>query len=103
MAGHEKTLPSAWVAALMTAHSTDPTLAQFEVAPVATTPGGPSPFPSQVAAARRALKCPTLRGLERATRDSLTPRSFLSNVFHAFGRTTMRIPSDPVVAEKRLC
>lgn len=101
--GHEKTTPAAWVAAAMTASNTHPTLAQFRVPPSRTTPGGKDPFPVQLAAARRALQCGELRGLLRATTAPLSPGTFLSNIVHAFSRTALRIPPNPVEAERRFC
>ncbi len=102
--GHEKGLPSVWAAAVMSAPDTNPRESQFVATqPSKTTPGGPSPFAEQLRAARRALQCPALRDLQRSTTRRLSVGAFMSNVIHSFSRTTLRIPSDPVVAEQRLC
>jgi len=54
-------------------------------------------------AARRALTCGPIPGLLEAVDAKLTPGRVLSNIWHSVGYTTMRIPSDPVVAEQKWC
>ena len=64
--------------------------------------GGPSTDP-KVVAARHALTCnPGARLLESVDGD-LTPGRFLSNIWHSVGNTFMKVPSDPVVAEREWC
>ena len=81
--GHEKTLLSPWFVARYGA----PTI----------------PEDPQVTAARHALECGPLKGLLDAARAPLTFRQFFHNMAHAFEYTRLRIPSDPYVAEERLC
>ena len=54
-------------------------------------------------AARRALTCGPVRELLAAVNAKMTPGRFLSNIWHSVSYTTLRIPSDPVVAERRWC
>ncbi|MFE9390584.1 hypothetical protein [Streptomyces sp. NPDC006784] len=87
-AGHEKPLNRAWVLADLTA------------------PGAPVPRgvdPRRVRAARHALTCGPLPDLLDSTRAPLTPDRFWSNLRGSWSRTTLRIPPDPLVAERRLC
>ncbi|WP_431983426.1 hypothetical protein [Streptomyces qinglanensis] len=87
-AGHEKPLNRAWILADLTA------------------PGAPVPRgvdPRRVRAARHALTCGPLPDLLDSTRAPLTPGRFWSNLRGSWSRTTLRIPPDPLVAERRLC
>ncbi|WP_432069005.1 hypothetical protein [Streptomyces sp. AA1529] len=87
-AGHEKPLNRAWILADLTA------------------PGAPVPRgvdPRRVRAARHALTCGPLPDLLDSTRAPLTPGRFWSNLRGSWARTTLRIPPDPLVAERRLC
>jgi arabinofuranosyltransferase len=87
--GHEKSLSNAWVLARWSAGSaaTDPTWVED----------------GSVTAARRALACAPLERLERATRAPLSLGLFAENLGNAFRLQWLRIPSDPAVAEARLC
>ncbi len=87
-AGHEKPLDRAWVLADLTA------------------PGAPVPYgvdPRRVAAARHALACGPLPELRASTRAPLTPARFLDNLAGAWERTHLRIPADPLDAERAVC
>jgi arabinofuranosyltransferase len=87
-AGHEKPLDRAWVLADLTA------------------PGAPVPYgvdPRRVAAARHALACGPLPELRASTRAPLTPARFLANLTGAWERTHLRIPADPLAAERAVC
>jgi arabinofuranosyltransferase len=86
--GHEKSLPLAWV------------IARFGD-PAAPVPGGVSP--SDVEAARRALRCGALHDLEVATTAPLTPSRFVRNIRLAIQLRAFRFPSDPNAAEARFC
>ncbi len=55
------------------------------------------------AIARRALTCGPIPGLLRAVDAPLTPARFLSNIWHSFGYTTLKIPDSPEVAEREWC
>jgi arabinofuranosyltransferase len=55
------------------------------------------------AAARRALTCGPLPGLLHAVDAKVTLGGFFSNIWHSVGYTTLRIPTDPVVAEQKWC
>ncbi|GAA4029889.1 flagellar motor control protein ZomB [Allokutzneria multivorans] len=77
--GHEKKLPNAWV------------LADY---------GVPT---EETAAARRALSCGALAELQESVRAPLTWSRFVDNFLGAFGRTSLRIPENPVEAERRFC
>jgi arabinofuranosyltransferase len=54
-------------------------------------------------AARRALNCGPVRGLLSAVDGKMTPGRFLSNIWHSVSYTRLRIPADPVVAERNWC
>ena len=54
-------------------------------------------------AARRALTCGPIPGLLEAVDAPMNAGRFLSNLWHSVTYTTMRIPSDPVVAEQKWC
>ena len=103
-AGHEKPLPQAWVAARLTPPGTTPPPDDF---PVGTfpliEPTTGAKFQEQVAWARAALECPEIRQLMRASDAPLTVGRFVSNVFHSFGNTRMRIPADPEEAYRKFC
>jgi arabinofuranosyltransferase len=86
--GHEKSLPLAWV------------IARFGD-PGAPVPDGVSP--SDVDAARRALRCGPLRHLQAATTAPLTPARFARNIRLAMQLRDFRFPSDPSAAEARFC
>ncbi|MFD9439431.1 hypothetical protein ACFWBR_12490 [Streptomyces sp. NPDC060006] len=88
-AGHEKHLPVAWLAA------------DRGAAGAGDLPGWVDP--SQVEAARRALRCGGLAELNSSVRGRLTPGRFLRNVAGAWERTAFRFPNDPVRAERELC
>ena len=87
--GHEKHLTREWVWARDVAAGTAP----FDA--------GPSTVGAE--AARRALACPPLQRLQRATTDPLTPGRFLGNLVDAVRLHHLRIDPDPVRAEKELC
>ena len=80
-AGHRKQIDDAWYDARFGATTSNP----------------------NDAAARRALTCGPIPGLLGAVDDKLTVGRFFSNIWHSVDYTTMRIPSDPVVAEQEWC
>ncbi|HEY5699466.1 MAG TPA: hypothetical protein VIT01_18320 [Acidimicrobiales bacterium] len=106
LAGHEKPLPTPWVAARVLREG-EP----FDAGDL------PPPHPSgqlipategeelqeQIAWARAALACPAIQRLQEATSEPLTPGRFVSNLFDAVDNTRMRIPADPQDAYRRYC
>jgi arabinofuranosyltransferase len=80
-AGHRKQIDDAWYDARFGAGTSSP----------------------KDAAARRALDCGPIPGLLSAVDDKLTAGRFFSNIWHSVSYTTMRVPSDPVVAEQEWC
>jgi hypothetical protein len=82
-AGHRKQIDDAWYDA------------RFGTPASSTNP--------KDAAARRALTCGPIPGLLAAVDAKLTPGRFLSNIWHSFGYTRLRVPADPEVAERRWC
>jgi len=80
-AGHRKQIDFAWYDARFGASTTSP----------------------QDAAARRALTCGPIPGLLDAVDANMTVGRFLSNMWHSVSYTMLRIPSDPVAAERKWC
>lgn len=102
--GHEKPLPPAWQAALLTRPGTTVTDKTFLVygAPLVPTARGRA-FAVQVAWARAALRCPRLVSLRNASRGALGPGRMASNLLGSFRRTELRIPPEPRLAYRRFC
>lgn len=101
--GHEKPIPIPWLVARVT---NDPAAADLFggdgfVRPLYKSP--PGRFDRDVAAARRALRCPELQRLQQATQGPLTFRRALSNIWHAPDLTLLRIPPDPNKAVAKFC
>jgi len=89
--GHEKMLDPAWI------------IADY-AAPGARVPGNRAvASPTSITAARHALQCGRLRELQESVRAPLTWSRFWSNLTGAVGRTSLRVPRDPVVAEQAFC
>jgi arabinofuranosyltransferase len=89
--GHEKETPAAWL------------LGRYG------GPGALSVVPErpataqEVTAARRALECGAVAELVEATNAPLTWSRFWDNLTGSPDRTSLRIPADPVEAERRFC
>ena len=107
--GHEKPLPTPWIAARLTApgSSTAQLGTLQEERPQVFTPITPNVSGHQLtvdtAWARAALGCPAIADLVEAPSRPLTFGDFLSNMFHATARTGLRIPADPEVAYHQFC
>jgi arabinofuranosyltransferase len=107
--GHEKPLPTPWIAALLTANGSSTTELDSlqDERPNSFTPVIPVASGRQLqietAWARAALQCPAIHDLEYSPSRPLTVGSFISNIFHSFGRTEIRIPPDPESAYHRFC
>ena len=80
-AGHRKQIDTAWYDARFGGPSTD----------------------RRVLAARHALTCGPGAALIQAVDGDLTPGRFWSNMWHSISETRLRVPSDPIVAERRWC
>lgn len=107
--GHEKPLPTPWVQALLsTPGSQTVQIGQLQVARPTSyntliPPVSGHALAVQTAWAHAALGCPAIHDLEYGPTRPLTVGSFLSNMVHSFGWTTMRIPPDPETAYQRFC
>ncbi|SDN01201.1 hypothetical protein [Allokutzneria albata] len=77
--GHEKKLPRVWI----TADYGMPT--------------------KENEAARRALSCGALAELQESVRAPMTWERFVDNFLGSFSRTALRVPADPVAAERLFC
>jgi len=107
--GHEKPMPTPWVAALLTAPGSS--TAQLAVLqsqrPSQYTPMTPEvsgrALDVQTAWARAALGCPALHALEFGPDRPLTFATFWSDLVHAPSQTTLRVPADPEAAYHRFC
>jgi len=82
-AGHRKQIDDSWYDA------------RFGTPATSTSP--------EDAAARRALTCGPIPGLLDAVDARMTPGRFLSNIWHSFSYTKLRIPADPEVAVQEWC
>lgn len=85
--GHEKFADATWTFADYAAPGTVP----------------PGVDPRREAAARHVLTCGRVRELQESVRAPMTWHRFWANVFGAPERTALRIPVDPLIAEKRFC
>ncbi|MFI1582016.1 hypothetical protein [Embleya sp. NPDC020630] len=72
-----------------------------------TRPGTPLDLrnvdPAKVEAARRALNCGGIRELQEATREPMSLSRFWKNFTGSVKRNSMRIPTNPIDAEKKYC
>jgi arabinofuranosyltransferase len=80
-AGHRKQIDEAWYDARFGASTSDP----------------------KDDAAQHALGCGPIPGLLDAVEAPMTVGRFFSNFWHSAGYTTLRIPTDPTVAEHKWC
>jgi len=101
--GHEKPIPIPWLVARVTNDRAAANLFGGDgfALPLYRSPLGR--FDQDVAAARRALKCPALQRLQQATQGPMTVRRALSNIWHAPEFTILRIPPDPNKAVAEFC
>ncbi|MET7302145.1 hypothetical protein [Embleya sp. NPDC005575] len=90
-AGHKKLLPFAWNVALYVDPAGD-ALVPEEAAPAA-----------EIRAARAALRCGDLKELVDSVSEPMSASRFWKNLTGAAGRTDLRIPADPIEAEKKFC
>jgi arabinofuranosyltransferase len=104
LAGHDKPMPSVWLAALITPRGSETRPDDF---PSAESPLIPittgEEFLTQVAWARAALRCPDIRGLLDAAHKPLAAGRFFDNFLSSFSHTRIRIPADPKDAYHRFC
>jgi arabinofuranosyltransferase len=109
IAGHEKPLPTPWIAAVLTAKgaSTAQLSRLQKDRPPIFTPLIPSSsgrtLRVQTAWARAALECPAIKDLRQSATTPLSVGVFVSNIVHAYARTTLRIPPQPKAAYRRFC
>ncbi len=89
--GHEKYIGPAWM------------LARFGIPGRSGIAGPGQPTPTEVAAARRALRCPPLSSYLTAITAPLTPGRFFSDIEHSFGYTTFSFSAEPARAAAELC
>jgi arabinofuranosyltransferase len=90
-AGHEKVLPAAWNIALYV----DPS--GYPLVPTTTASG------EQIRAARAALGCGDLKELLESVGAPMSASRFWDNLTGALDRTSLRIPADPIAAERKFC
>jgi arabinofuranosyltransferase len=92
--GHQKPVPLVW----RTAGMVEGRL------PVRLAGGGAVVVPRRdLAAADRARACGQLGRYLGGIQGPLTPARFARNILHALPNTTLRVPTDPHAAERRLC
>jgi arabinofuranosyltransferase len=107
--GHEKPLPTAWVAALLTAPGTSTAqLGSLQpLRPAEYTalipPVSGRALAVETAWARADLSCPAIAAVEYGPGRPLTVAGFFDNMIHAEDNTTVRIPPDPEDAYHAMC
>jgi arabinofuranosyltransferase len=102
--GHEKPLPTVWLAARATPDGTFPpadALPSFGIPLIPPTTG--EEHDVQVAWARATLACDAVADLRRSSEGDLTPRRVLGNLVRAVPQSRLRIPPDPEEAYRELC
>jgi hypothetical protein len=102
--GHEKPMPSVWLAARVTRNGaeTDPDdFPNFGLPLIPVTSG--KEFQEQVVWARAALRCHQIRRIMAAAERPLTAGRFLDNFLSSPSNTRLRIPADPEDAYHRFC
>jgi arabinofuranosyltransferase len=104
LAGHEKLLPTPWIAALVTPPGSRPDADDFPLpaGPLLAPTAGPA-FQEQVAWARAALLCDEIVKLRNAASAPPTAGRFATNLLRSFENTQLRIPADPEEAYHRFC
>ena len=90
-AGHKKLLPPAWNIALYV----DP-------AGYALVPPGVTSIEA-ITAARHTLECGDVKELLDSVGEPMSPSRFWKNLTGSADRTKLRIPADPIEAEKKFC
>jgi arabinofuranosyltransferase len=99
--GHRKRETWPWILALTTRPGVEDHL---DIRKLDTSVFAAPPLdPTEVRAARHALRCGALAELRSATRDSLDASRFWSNLTGAVGRTRLVVPRDPFAAERMFC
>jgi arabinofuranosyltransferase len=105
--GHEKFIPPPWLAARLTAPSSNAssayfTLRAFFIQPMIEPTTGAA-FAAQVADARAALGCGDLRRLFDSYRGSLGVGDVVANLGDSVGYSRISIPPDPSAARRKFC
>ena len=90
--GHEKWLPVDWVVA----EYASPSL-------LGSLPAGEGVDKREVLAARHALTCGKLKDLLDSVNQPMSPGRFWSNLTGSIQRTSLRVPADPIQAEREFC
>jgi arabinofuranosyltransferase len=102
--GHEKPLPTPWVAALVAAPGSNPDSSQFpSMGARLLGPLSGDEFQEKVAWARAALRCHEIDRILDAASAPLTAKRFVYNLVHSVDNTRLRIPADPEEAYHRFC
>ncbi|MFD0630790.1 hypothetical protein ACFQ9X_03115 [Catenulispora yoronensis] len=94
-AGHEKLLPEVWNLALYADPAADATTVRTAARAGVTAPA--------LAAARHTLQCGQVKDLLDSIEKPMTVGRFFSNLTNSFDYTSLRIPADPIAAEKKFC
>ena len=109
IAGHEKPLPTPWIAAELTRSGSS--IEQLdslqrqrpqEFTPLSSEATGRK-LTIQTAWAKAALQCTAIKDLREGPNAPLTAGTFLSNIYHSISRTTLRVPPDPEKAYHTFC
>lgn len=103
LTGHEKQMPTAWLAARVTEGSVDVDAITPNIFTMPLYESSPDELDDDAMAARQALDCGDLRRLGEATTESLTPKRFVANLMAAPTFTRLSIPPDPHAAVERFC
>lgn len=105
--GHEKFIPPPWLAARLTAPTSNVSAASVKLRALFIKPMIPpttgAAFTAQVADARAALECGDLRRLYDSYRGSLGLGDILSNLVDSLEYSRISIPPDPSAARRKFC
>ena len=101
LAGHEKLIPNAWIAAFVTRPGTPVDASTF--VPLSKIVISQAQMDRDRPIVRRLMMCPTVGRLDAAANDDLPPELFVKNFFNAPRNTRVRIPRDPAEAVAKLC
>jgi arabinofuranosyltransferase len=101
LAGHEKRLPDAWIAARLTTPGAP--FGRDDVSIGSLPPSSASQFAVDIAWARATSRCAPIRRLFDAAEAPMSLGRFMANVGNSVPNSSLRIPIDPRRAYRKFC